>query len=36
MEQDPKVKDRKMVMAKGREAGIVTEVARKPALVRER
>jgi len=36
MELDPKVKDRKTVMEKGKEAGIVTEVARKPALVRER
>jgi hypothetical protein len=35
-EQDPKVRDRKTVMEKGREVGIVTEVARTLALVRER
>jgi len=35
MEQDPKVRDRKTVMEKGREAGIVTGVARTLALVKE-
>ena len=36
MELDPKVKDRKTVMEKGKEAGIVTGVAKTLALVRER